>query len=103
MICPPPPPPPIARWLDIVRPADASGHTRLRWAEAPEAHVIGGDNKHPDLRDYWWQIFEAECILESVQLLPILQEPLHRDNGTRDNKERMFYLHTLGKSAAGEA
>ena len=90
----------LGRWLEQVPDRnDATGAVRLRWATPPPSQVIG----HPgsELSAYWFQILDAETILESVQVLPIPMDPIEADTG-QDSPERTFYLHSLGKSAHGE-
>lgn len=99
----------LGRWL-----TNAGGRTdltkaaRLKWARPGAEVQLGpqgqGHGEQSATRDFWYQVLDADTILESVQLIPIPLEGLHgRDDGSADHPDRQFYVHALGKSAAGES
>ena len=99
----------LGRWLEVVPgPVDPTGQARVRWATPPADRVLGNRTTGGVVGCFWYQILDAETILESVQLIPIPMRdparpgwPAGTDTG-QDTHLRQYYVHTLGKSAAGE-
>ena len=92
----------LIRWLEEVPgPTDATGALRLRWARPPDDQAVGTAGS--ELAAFWYQILEADSILdESVQLIPIPLNPIREDK-VQDSPKRTFYVLTVGKTASGES